>query len=153
MQISVIDPGYVGFATAACLAQIGHDVFCSESDQKKLGMLPGRLRFGSTEEAIGWGDAIICVRTTPLANGDADLSAIEVVARMSAKQASGYQLIVEKSTGPVQTEAQLRKHLSVHNTNGLKYDVASHPEFLREGPRLRTSSTRTVLSSGRFAHV
>src|ERR1700677_2744146 len=155
MKIAVIGAGYVGLTTAACLAQIGHDVFCSESDAQKLsrlqsGIMPlfephledvikgvrkaGRLHFGSTEEAIVWGDAIfICVGTPPLANGDADLSAIEGVARMIAKRASGYRLVIEKSTVPVQTGAQLRKHLSVHSTNGLKYDVASNPEFLREG--------------------
>jgi len=155
MKISVIGAGYVGLTTAGCLAQIGHDVFCSESDEKKLEMLnaqimpifephlgevikkacaAGRLRFGCTEEAIGWGDAIfICVGTPPLANGDADLSAIEAVARMIAKRATGYRLVVEKSTVPIQTGAQLRRHLSVHGTNGLKYDVASNPEFLREG--------------------
>jgi UDPglucose 6-dehydrogenase len=68
-----------------------------------------------------------------LPNGDADLSAIEGVARTIAKRATGYRLIIEKSTVPVQTGAQLRKHLSVHSTKGLKYDVASNPEFLREG--------------------
>ena len=137
------------------LAQIGHDVFCSESDVEKLsklqnGVMPlfephledvikgvreaGRLRFGSTEEAIVWGDVIfICVGTPPLANGDADLSAIEGVARAIAKRASGYRLVIEKSTVPVQTGAQLQRHLSVHSTNGLRYDVASNPEFLREG--------------------
>jgi len=155
MKLSVIGAGYVGLTTAACLAQIGHDVFCSESDVEKLAKLQnggmplfephledvikgvrkaGRLRFGSTEEAIAWGDAIfICVGTPPLANGDADLCAIEVVARAIAKRATGYRLIIEKSTVPVQTGAQLRKHLSVHSTNGLRYDVASNPEFLREG--------------------
>jgi UDPglucose 6-dehydrogenase len=155
MKLSVIGAGYVGLTTAACLAQIDHDVFCSESDAEKLSKLQregmplfephlegviksvrkaGRLRFGSTEEAIGWGDAIfICVGTPPLANGDADLCAIEGVARAIAKRASGYRLIIEKSTVPVQTGAQLRKHLSVHTTNGLRYDVASNPEFLREG--------------------
>src|SRR5580700_10995205 len=155
MKISVIGAGYVGLTTAACLAQIGHDVFCSESDLEKLtklqnGVMPlfephledvikagrkaGRLRFGSTEDAIAWGNAIfICVGTPPLANGDADLSAIEGVARAIAKQASGYRLVIEKSTVPVQTGAQLRKHLSVHSTSGLRYDVASNPEFLREG--------------------
>jgi UDPglucose 6-dehydrogenase len=155
MKISVIGAGYVGLTTAACFAQIGHDVFCSESDPEKLGKLQngvmplfephledvikgilriGRLRFGSTEDAIAWGDAIfICVGTPPLPNGDADLSAIEGVARAIAKRATGYRLIVEKSTVPVQTGAQLRKHLSVHSTTKLKYDVASNPEFLREG--------------------
>jgi UDPglucose 6-dehydrogenase len=155
MKVSVIGAGYVGLTTAACLAQIGHDVFCSETDVGKLsklqsGIMPlfepqledvikgvrkvGRLHFGSTEEAIVWGDAIfICVGTPPLPNGDADLSAIEGVARAIAKRATGYRLIIEKSTVPVQTGAQLRKHLSVHSTKGLKYDVASNPEFLREG--------------------
>jgi UDPglucose 6-dehydrogenase len=155
MKISVIGAGYVGLTTAACLAQIGHNVFCSESDIEKLsklqnGVMPlfephledvitgvrkaGRLQFGPTEEAIVRGDAIfICVGTPPLANGDADLSAIEGVARAIAKRAVGYRLVIEKSTVPVQTGAQLRKHLSVHSTNGLTYDVASNPEFLREG--------------------
>jgi len=155
MKISVIGAGYVGLTTAACLAQIGHEVFCSESDLNKLkqlqaGAMPlfephleeviglaresGRLTFGSTEEAIERGRAIfICVGTPPLANGDADLHAIEAVARAIAKRASGYRLVIEKSTVPVQTGAQLRKHLAVHRTNGLQYDVASNPEFLREG--------------------
>ena len=88
MKLSVIGAGYVGLTTAACLAQIGHDVFCSESDLEKLAKLQnggmpifephlenviraswqaGRLRFGSTEEAASWGDAIfICVGTPPL---------------------------------------------------------------------------------------
>ena len=155
MKLSVIGAGYVGLTTAACLAQVGHDVFCSESDTGKLsqlqdGVMPlfephleniieavrkiGRLRFGSTDEAIAWGDAIfICVGTPPLPNGDADMCAIEGVARAIAKRATGYRLIIEKSTVPVQTGAQLRRHLSVHSSNGLKYDVASNPEFLREG--------------------
>jgi len=159
MKISVIGAGYVGLTTAACLAQIGHDIFCSESDLEKLtklqnGVMPlfephledvikagrkaGRLRFGSTEDAIAWGNAIfICVGTPPLANGDADLSAIEGVARAIAKQASGYRLVIEKSTVPVQTGAQLQKHLSVHSRNGLRYDVASNPEFLREGSAVK----------------
>jgi UDPglucose 6-dehydrogenase len=155
MKLSVIGAGYVGLTTAACLAQIGHDVFCSESDLAKLaslqnGVMPlfephletvvqaarhnGRLRFGSTEDAIALGKAIfICVGTPPLANGDADLSAIEAVARMIAKRSSGYRLVIEKSTVPVQTGAQLRRHLSVHSTSRSQYDVVSNPEFLREG--------------------
>jgi UDPglucose 6-dehydrogenase len=155
LKISVIGAGYVGLTTAACLAQIGHEVFCSESDSEKLqklqdGGMPlfepnlesiiararqsGRLKFGSTDQAIDEGKAIfICVGTPPLANGDADLSAIEALARVIAKRAEGYRLIVEKSTVPVQTGMQLRKHLSVHATRRLDYDVASNPEFLREG--------------------
>ena len=155
MKISVIGAGYVGLTTAVCLAQIGHEVFCSESDLEKLrklqnGILPifephlekifrdavqgARLQFGSTDEAIDHGEAIfICVGTPPLANGDADLSAVEAVARMIARRATGYRLVIEKSTVPVQTGNQLRKHLALQTRNGLRYDVASNPEFLREG--------------------
>lgn len=155
MKISVIGAGYVGLTAAACLAQIGHDVFCSESDLEKLaqlqnGQMPifephcdtviasarkaNRLHFGLSEDAIAWAEAIfICVGTPPLPNGDADLHAIEAVARMIAKQAKGYRLVIEKSTVPVQTAAQLRRHLSVHRGSGLTCEVASNPEFLREG--------------------
>jgi UDPglucose 6-dehydrogenase len=155
MKISVIGAGYVGLTTGACLAQIGHDVFCAESNPEKLnklqsGLVPffephlekivssartsGRLTFGSTEEAINRGEVIfICVGTPPLPNGDADLSAVEALARSIAKQATGYRLVVEKSTVPVQTGARLRAHLAHHNTSGSEFDVASNPEFLREG--------------------
>jgi len=155
MKISVIGAGYVGLTTAACLAQIGHQVFCSESDVEKLnklqnGLMPlfephleeivraarnaGTLTFGSTNDAIEWGEAIfICVGTPPLPNGDADLSAIEALARTIAKRAKGYRLVIEKSTVPVQTGAQLRKHLGLHKSSVFDYDVASNPEFLREG--------------------
>ncbi len=155
MQISVIGAGYVGLTTSACLAELGHHVFCSESDPQKLaklqnGELPffepflepmvqkgraaGRLQFGSTEEAIERGQCIfICVGTPPLENGDADLSAIERVARTIAKRGQGYRLVIEKSTVPVQTASQLRRHLALQKNSQLDYDVASNPEFLREG--------------------
>jgi len=155
MKISIIGAGYVGLTTAACLAQIGHDVFCSESDPDKLaklksGVMPiyeshlektvamakehDRLHFGSTEAALDWAHVVfICVGTPPQPNGDADLSAIEGVARILTKRVSGYRLVIEKSTVPVQTAARLRSYLSAHSVNGLDYDVASNPEFLREG--------------------
>jgi UDPglucose 6-dehydrogenase len=155
MQISVIGAGYVGLTTAACLAEIGHQVFCADSDLDKLknlkaGHLPfyephlgllvnrntaaGRLQFTSPMEAIEKGNAtFICVGTPPLENGEADLSAIESVARAIASTARGYRLVIEKSTVPVQTAKRLWKHLSIYNTNGLEFDVVSNPEFLREG--------------------
>jgi UDPglucose 6-dehydrogenase len=155
MQISVIGAGYVGLTTAACLAEIGHQVLCADSDLDKLkklnaGRLPffephldvlvkrntaaGRLQFTSPAEAIEKGSAIfICVGTPPLENGEADLSAIESVARSIASTAHGYRLVIEKSTVPVQTAKRLWKHLSIYNINGLEFDVVSNPEFLREG--------------------
>ncbi len=155
MKISVIGAGYVGLTTAACLAHIGHDVRCTDSDRGKLvvlesGRMPfyepgldgivstaranGRLRFVDAGQAFEHGDALfICVGTPPLATGDADLSAIESVAREIARHAQGYRLIVEKSTVPVQTGQRLRRHLEIYGRGSLEYDVVSNPEFLREG--------------------
>ena len=155
MEISVIGAGYVGLTTAACLAEIGHHVLCADSDLGKLsnlhkGNLPffephledlvkrnsaaGKLQFTRPAEAIEKGNAIfICVGTPPLENGEADLSAIESVARLIATTAHGYRLIIEKSTVPVQTARRLWRHLSIYNANQLQFDVVSNPEFLREG--------------------
>jgi UDPglucose 6-dehydrogenase len=155
MNISIIGAGYVGLTTAGCLAEIGHNVFCAESDPQKLaklqaGVVPfyephleemvsrnrslGRLHFGCTEEAIERSEVIfICVGTPPLKNGDSDLSYIDGVARAIAKHAQGYRLVIEKSTVPVQTGSRLRKLLSQHQNHQLDFDVASNPEFLREG--------------------
>jgi len=155
MEIGVIGAGYVGLTTAACLAEIGHRVFCADNDTTKIGSLnkgklpffepyldtvvdrncsTGRLQFTNSEDAIARGSALfICVGTPPLENGEADLSSIESVARQIAQQARGYRLVIEKSTVPVQTARRLSKHLSIYNTNGLDYDVVSNPEFLREG--------------------
>ena len=155
MEIAVIGAGYVGLTTAACLAEIGHRVACAESNAEKLSMLEGgglpffephldqlvarsrqagRLSFCPTAQAVERGHAIfICVGTPPLENGEADLSAIEGVAREIAQHARSYRLVIEKSTVPVRTGRQLRKHLGLYNRAGFSYDVASNPEFLREG--------------------
>src|SRR5271167_3051455 len=155
MEISVIGAGYVGLTTAACLAEIGHHVFCADNDTKKLdqlrdGQMPfyephlegivdrnrkaKRLEFGLTEDGIERGQALfICVGTPPLEKGEADLSAIERVARVIAQRGHGYRLVIEKSTVPVQTGRQLKRHLALFSTKELEYDVVSNPEFLREG--------------------
>jgi len=155
MEISVIGAGYVGLTTAACLAEIGHHVFCADNDTKKLNQLQDgqmpfyephlegivdrnrkarRLEFGPTEEGIERGQALfICVGTPPLEKGEADLSAIERVARVIAQRGHGYRLVIEKSTVPVQTGRQLKRHLALFRTKELEYDVVSNPEFLREG--------------------
>ncbi|MGH9403394.1 MAG: UDP-glucose dehydrogenase family protein [Terriglobia bacterium] len=155
MEISVIGAGYVGLTTAACLTELGYHVLCADSDVEKLrllrnGKLPffephlaeivhrgaeaGLLQFVSTDEAVGRNEVIfICVGTPPLENGEADLSAVDNVTRTIARQARGYRLVIEKSTVPVKTGRQLQKHLGVYRTGFLEYDVASNPEFLREG--------------------
>lgn len=157
MKIAVIGTGYVGLVTGACLAEIGHQVICTDNDESKIrtlneGKLPiyelhlddvvarnhkeGRLSFtADVAGAIQAGDAVfICVGTPPLENGDADLSAIDHVARLIADVSTSSKLIVEKSTVPVQTGQQLKKQLEVYGRKpGVKFQVASNPEFLREG--------------------
>jgi UDPglucose 6-dehydrogenase len=157
LKISVIGAGYVGLVTGGCLAEIGHEVKCTDSDAAKMhvlqsGKLPiyepgldnvvekarrdGRLNFDmSTADAVRFADAIfICVGTPPLPNGDADLSSIDRVARLIATEAKTPKLVVEKSTVPAQTGQQLLRQLSVYARNTkVKFRVASNPEFLREG--------------------
>src|SRR5208282_1074480 len=86
-------------------------------------------------DAIAAGDAIfICVGTPPLPNGDADLSAIDHVARVVATEAKSPKLVVEKSTVPARTGQELKRALSVYSRKtGVTFQVASNPEFLREG--------------------
>jgi UDPglucose 6-dehydrogenase len=157
LRISVIGTGYVGLVTGACFAEIGHDVVCTDSDATKIQILesggipiyePGlekvilkarknhRLTFrANPAEAVSAGDAIfICVGTPPLPNGDADLSAIDLVARMVATEARSPKLVVEKSTVPARTGQELKRALSVYGRKtNVKFSVASNPEFLREG--------------------
>ena len=157
MRISVIGCGYVGLVTGGCLAEIGHHVVCTDNDESKIqtlhaGKLPiyephldtivgksrgeARLTFiGNLSEAIQAGDAIfICVGTPPLETGDADLSAIDRVARLIATESRTAKLVIEKSTVPVQTGQQLKHALAVYGRNaGVSFRVASNPEFLREG--------------------
>jgi len=157
VRISVIGCGYVGLVSGACLAAIGHEVVCADNDVSKISRLQngevpifedhldqviagarkaGRLSFAdSVAEAVHTGDAVfICVGTPPLENGDADLSAIENVARVIASVAWSAKLVVEKSTVPVQTGQQLKRALAIYGKNhGARFHVASNPEFLREG--------------------
>jgi UDPglucose 6-dehydrogenase len=160
LKISVIGAGYVGLVTGGCLAEIGHEVLCTDNDAEKIatleaGRLPiyepgldaviakmrreGRLKFSSNPaDAVEAGDAIfICVGTPPLPNGDADLSAIDHVARLVANEARSPKLVVEKSTVPAQTGQELKRALAVYGRkSGVAFRVASNPEFLREGTAL-----------------
>jgi UDPglucose 6-dehydrogenase len=157
LKISVIGAGYVGLVTGGCLAALGHEVVCTDNDVEKLktlesGKLPiyepglevviaearreGRLSFrANAADAVRSGDAIfICVGTPPLPNGSADLSAIDHVARLVATEARTPKLVVEKSTVPAQTGQELKRALAVYGRkSGVKFSVASNPEFLREG--------------------
>ena len=157
MQICVVGTGYVGLVTGTCLAEIGHQVVCVDDDRRKIGRLQvgempiyepsleelvarnrreGRLAFTTDlKEGIKAATVVfICVGTPPLGDGDADLSAVEQVARRIAELSSSYKLVVEKSTVPVQTGMWIEKTLKVYGNGGqIEFDVASNPEFLREG--------------------
>ncbi len=157
MKISVIGAGYVGLVTGGCLAEIGHEVVCTDNDAAKLKTLeagglpiyePGldkviakalkerRLRFSADPaDVVASGDAIfICVGTPPLPNGDADLSAIDHVARMIATEAKSPKIVIEKSTVPARTGQELKRALTVYGRKtNVTFRVASNPEFLREG--------------------
>ena len=157
MRLSVIGCGYVGLVTGACFAAAGHDVTCTDIDGERIACLQrggvpiyeehleevlasarrdGRISYTpDAAEAIRAGDAIfICVGTPPKENGEADLSAIDQVARQIAEQARSPKLVVEKSTVPARTGLELQRALSAY-AQGAKstFRVASNPEFLREG--------------------
>src|SRR5437016_13494679 len=96
----------------------------------------GRLAFTrSAGEAVRAGDNIfICVGTPPRQTGEADLSAIDNVARIIATEARTPKLVIEKSTVPAQTGLELSRALSAYSRNSnTQFRVASNPEFLREG--------------------
>jgi len=157
LRISVIGCGYVGLVTGACLAEAGHDVVCTDIDRERIAKLKaggvpiyehhldkilasahkaGKISYTSDAgEAIRAGEAIfICVGTPPKDSGEADLSAIDHVARQIAAEAKTPKLVVEKSTVPARTGLELSRALSAYSKNtNVRHRVASNPEFLREG--------------------
>jgi len=157
LRLSVIGCGYVGLVTGACLAEAGHEVVCTDIDRERIAKLnaggvpiyeqhldrilasarkAGKISYtADAGEAIRSGDAIfICVGTPPKDSGEADLSAIDHVARQIAAEARTPKLVVEKSTVPARTGLELSRALAAYSKNGnIKFRVASNPEFLREG--------------------
>jgi UDPglucose 6-dehydrogenase len=157
LRLAVIGCGYVGLVTGACLAEAGHEVVCTDIDSARIASLnagevpiyeehlnqvldsarrAGRISFtADAGEAIRAGEAIfICVGTPPKENGEADLTAIDHVARQIGKEARSPKLVIEKSTVPVGTGIEVRKVLTAYTgENKVKFRVASNPEFLREG--------------------
>jgi UDPglucose 6-dehydrogenase len=156
MHVAVVGSGYVGLVTAACFAELGHDVIAVDIDQVKIealqnGQVPiyeeflpellerhrgHRLTFTtSLQEAVTACSLIFIAVGTPTSErgeGEADLSYVEAVALDIARFATKYKVIVEKSTVPVYTCAWIRKTISQAGTLS-DFDVVSNPEFLREG--------------------
>lgn len=155
-NVCMIGTGYVGLVTGTCFAEIGHRVICVDKDKSKIDLLnsgqvpiyePGirnlvkknraakRIRFTtSIQEGVEASDIIfIAVNTPPLPDGGADLSFVEACTREVASHAYKYKLLVEKSTVPVQTSNRINQTLSAMSKNRNIVEVASNPEFLREG--------------------
>src|SRR5437899_4877341 len=155
MQIAVIGSGYVGLVAGACFADLGHDVIVVDNDEKKLAALNRgevpihenflpellhrhrgtRLRFSDDlQTAVRASAAIfVAVGTPPTEQGEADLSYVESVARGIAGAVNSYKIVVEKSTVPVYTSDWVRKIILRNGAENGNFDVASNPEFLREG--------------------
>jgi len=159
VRISVIGCGYVGLVAAACFAELGHEVICVDNDARKIAMLERgempiherflpellarhrnrRIRFsGSVQDAARASETIfIAVGTPPSENGEADLSYVEAVSREIAQAIAAnpnqYRIVVEKSTVPVDTSQGVRRVMELNGAPTHLFDVASNPEFLREG--------------------
>ncbi len=156
MHIGIIGTGYVGLVTGACFAEFGVFVTCVDRDEKKIEKLKkaeipfyepgleelvkrnfrdGRLKFSTKiKDAVEESLAIfIAVGTPPRGDGSADLSYVEAVAKEIATHMDSYKVIVTKSTVPVGTGKWIKKIISNHLNSSINFDVASNPEFLREG--------------------
>ena len=156
MRIAMIGSGYVGLVSGACLSEFGHAVMCVDKDEAKIAALKaggipifepgldevvatnvkaGRLSFGTDlGAAVKDADAVFIGVGTPSRRGDghADLSYVFAAAEEIAAALSGYTVVVTKSTVPVGTSRQVEAIIKQANP-GADFDMASNPEFLREG--------------------
>src|SRR6056297_3634920 len=156
MKIAMIGTGYVGLVSGVCFSDFGHDVVCVDKDPSKIeklnqGNVPifepgleqlmaknvdaGRLSFTvDLKAAIDEAEAVFIAVGTPTRRGDghADLTYVMAAAEEIAKAADHYVVIITKSTVPVGTNRQVKQVVKKANPD-LDFDVASNPEFLREG--------------------
>ncbi len=155
VSIAVVGSGYVGLVAAACFAEIGHDVVCIDNDERKIKMLREgdvpihedflpellekhrnhRLHFTSDLQSATHDAQVIfiAVGTPQGESGNADLSYVDAVATQIARSVNDYKVIVEKSTVPVYTNEWIRRVIERNGISRALFDVASNPEFLREG--------------------
>lgn len=156
MKIAMIGTGYVGLVSGVCFSDFGHDVVCVDKDPRKIeqlkqGIVPiyepgledlmaknvsaGRLSFtGELASAVDGADAVFIAVGTPTRRGDghADLTYVMAAAEEIANAMTGYTVVVTKSTVPVGTNRQVKQVVAKANPSA-DFDVASNPEFLREG--------------------
>ena len=156
MHITMLGTGYVGLVSGACFSEFGFQVCCVDKNQDKIDNLKnnimpiyepgleslviknkeaGRLTFSNNiDKEIQKADIVFIAVGTPTRRGDghADLTYVYEAAEKIAKNLNGYTVIVTKSTVPVGTGIEVKKIIKRINPNA-KFDVASNPEFLREG--------------------
>src|SRR5437667_4255715 len=160
MRLGIFGTGYAGLVTSVCLAELGHTVTAVDKDPDIVATLSqgqstihepglpellvnnikaGRLKFTTrSEDAIAGSDIIfVCVGTPPRSDGRADLCQVEEVARTIAPLLDGYKLVVEKSTVPARTARWISWTIRRLAGPEAEFDVASNPEFLREGSAVR----------------
>ncbi len=156
MKIGVIGTGYVGLVTAVCLADLGHDVVGTDVVADKIDkasrgishiyepgleeLLKANLKKGNLsftpdlDKAIQSSDVLfVSVNTPQKEDGSADMTFVESVSRTIADNLNDYKVVVEKSTVPVKTSMWIKKTITSCKKKDVDFDVASNPEFLREG--------------------
>jgi len=159
-NICVTGSGYVGLVTGACLADFGNRVRCVDVDERKIeslnkGKVPfyepgleeivkrnmekGRLTFSTdVESGIEESTVVFCAVGTPMsADGEADLSYVEMVAKTVAEHLNDYKIVVMKSTVPSGTCNIVEGIIKETSKSGKPFDVVSNPEFLREGSAVK----------------
>ena len=163
MKIAVVGTGYVGLVSGTCFAESGVDVVCIDIDSEKIarleqGIMPiyepgleemvernykaGRLRFATNLTPVLNDVEIVftAVGTPADEDGSADLSYVLDVARTIGKAMQHYVLVVTKSTVPVGTAQKVREVIAMEQSKrgvNIEFDVASNPEFLKEGAALK----------------
>ena len=155
VSIAIVGSGYVGLVAAACFAEIGHRVICVDNDETKVKMLrdgvvpiheeylpellsrdpENKVEFTTDLRAAAQQSQVIfiAVGTPQSKTGSADLSYVDAVASEIARSIDDYKVIVEKSTVPVYTNEWIRRVIERNGVPKELFDVASNPEFLREG--------------------
>ena len=162
MRVAVVGTGHVGLVTCVTMAELGHDVVGIDSDLEKVTQLragrspfyepglddlltkwmsDGRLTIDSGMDVIAESEVVfICVGTPARADGEADLTAVEQVARAVARHAAHRMVVAEKSTVPAGTAARVKRAIKLERPDlADELEVVSNPEFLREGKAVEDS--------------
>ncbi len=163
MKIAIVGTGYVGLVTGTCFAEMGTEVFCVDVDKAKIenlkkGVVPiyepgldemvarnfqaGRLHFMTDlKECLNEVEVLFCaVGTPPDEDGSADLKYVLEVARTVGRYMNKYILVVTKSTVPVGTAQKIKKAIKEEQALrdvSIEFDIASNPEFLKEGAAIK----------------